>query len=269
MGPKKPTKQNVENRTYEIIMPPMKNDWLIALLWRTYDQFELSWLSAFTRHHILFFLFVCLFGFFLQSFLFCIAFQRGNFSHCACRIDEALHVFLLRGYSLSLTPQMSITTAERTAANYGLMPDCLTLEAAPLLKCEATIGRLCIPLDFHLQLSVVPKDVRKGVNERAFPQGGVKCCWHRNAGFPIWSWPRVQQPFSSPVVQWLTVRAEVEPLGTRGVFVQISRLCSSAHWQITLFGGGFGMNAIHLLSLPSRTPHTTNAPDFVAVCRPA
>lgn len=126
---------------------------------------------AFTHDHILLFVVV------VVEFLFCIKFQRGNFSHRACRIDEALHVFLLKGYSLSLTLQMSITTAERTAANYGLMPGCLTLEAdvcssAFKMRANRQLPLYSIRFSFANISRAERCDSLKGVNERVFPQEG-------------------------------------------------------------------------------------------------
>lgn len=88
--------------------------------------------------------------------------ELGNFSDRACRIDEPPHGFPLKEYFPSLLLQLSIATVECTIANYGLMPGCLTLEADTcnsVLKCKSTITRHCISLDFHLQISVMLKDV--------------------------------------------------------------------------------------------------------------
>lgn len=55
--------------------------------------------------------------------------ELGNFSGRACRIDGPPHGFPLKEYFPSLMLPLSIATVECTAANYGLMPGCLTLEA--------------------------------------------------------------------------------------------------------------------------------------------
>lgn len=119
---------------------------------------------AFTHHHVLRF---------LLSFCFA-KFQRGNFSHYACRIDEAPRVFLLKGYSLSL---MSITTVERTAANYCLMPGCLTLEADVCSSAFKMQVNRQPPLYFirfsFANISPAERcDSLKGVSEHAFSQEG-------------------------------------------------------------------------------------------------
>lgn len=108
---------------------------------------------------------------------FCFAknFKRGNFSHRACRIDEAPHVFLSKGHSLSLAPQMSITTAERTAANDGLMPGCLTLEADICrsgfkMRANRQPPLYSIRFSFANISGAERCDSLKGVNERVFPQ---------------------------------------------------------------------------------------------------
>lgn len=127
------------------------------------------WVLGFhTSSHSTFFIVVV-------EFLLCITFQRGNFSHRVCRIDEAPHVF--KGYSLSLTPQMSITTAERITANYGLMPGCLTLETdvgSPGFKMQVKRQLPSYPIRFSFgNISHAERcDLLKGVNERAFPREG-------------------------------------------------------------------------------------------------
>lgn len=114
------------------------------------------------------------FYFFVVEFLFCVKFQKGNFSHCACRIDEAPHVFLLKGYSLSSMPQMSITTAERTAANYRLMPGCLTLQAGICISgFKMRIDHQPPLYSIRFSFANISRgdrcDSLKGVNERVFP----------------------------------------------------------------------------------------------------
>lgn len=70
---------------------------------------------------------------------------------------------------------MSMTTAERTAANYGLMPGCLTLEADVCSSgFEMRVDRQ--PPLYSIRFANIIRTERcdslKGVNEHVFPQEG-------------------------------------------------------------------------------------------------